>query len=150
MYPYRRKNILTTENAVENLETVLKGKTLRVYWWLVKNPGPHTGREVQRNLNLSSPSLSIYHIEKLKTAGLVVTDVDGRHSVVREVRVGVLQFFLGKGRFHFPRYLFYSVFYTVILISLPLALPIVTYVVVIFGVVTSWFETLRMWRFEPF
>jgi hypothetical protein len=148
---------MTTGNAVEDLETVLKGKTLRIYWWLIRNPGPHTGREVQRNLNLSSPSLSIYHIEKLKTAGLVVTDADGRHSVVREVRVGVLQFFLGKGRFHFPRYLFYSVFYTVILISLPLALPIypspifiVIYAVVIFGVVTSWFETLRMWRYEPF
>ncbi len=139
------------------LENQLTGKTLRVYWWLLRNPGPHSGRAVQRALGLSSPSLSIYHIEKLKRIGLVGTTPDGEHHAIKEVRVGVLEFFIGRGRFYLPRYVFYSMFYTIILAMLPFILPFqsspifsLCYILLLFGVITSWYETLRMWRQAPF
>jgi hypothetical protein len=139
------------------LDNQLTGKTLRVYWWLLRNPGPHSGRAVQRALGLSSPSLSVYHIEKLKQIGLVDTNPDGEHQAIREVRVGVLEFFIGRGRFYLPRYVFYSMFYTIILAMLPFILPfqlspifILCYILLLFGVSSSWFEALRMWRQAPF
>ncbi|MHA1935992.1 MAG: winged helix-turn-helix domain-containing protein [Candidatus Thorarchaeota archaeon] len=144
-------------SSQSELETQLTGKTLRVYWWLLRNPGPHSARAVQRALGLSSPSLSVYHIEKLKSLGLVDTTMTGEHHAIKEVRVGVLEFFIGKGRFYLPRYVFYSMFYTIVLAMLPLILPfypspifILCYAILLFGVITSWHETLRMWRQAPF
>jgi predicted DNA-binding transcriptional regulator len=44
------------------LESELKGKTLLVYWHLLKSPGLKVGvREVQRKLGFSSPSVAVYH-----------------------------------------------------------------------------------------
>jgi len=155
---YQKETSLAIDELTrEDLESVLQGKTLRVYWWLLKNPGPHSGREVQRALQLSSPSLSIYHIEKLKRIGLVSTDADGVHMASREVRVGILEFFASAGHHYFPRNIFYSLFYTVILILLPLLLPfhpspisIACYGVLAFGAITSWYESVRMWKHQPF
>lgn len=139
------------------LDSQLTGKTLRVYWWLLRHPGPHSGRAVQRALGLSSPSLSVYHIEKLKQIGLVDTNPDGEHHAIKEVRVGVLEFFISRGRFYLPRYVFYSMFYTIILVMLPFILPfqlhpifILCYILLLFGVGSSWFEAVRMWRQAPF
>ena len=143
--------------AQSELDSQLTGKTLRVYWWLLRHPGPHSGRSVQRALGLSSPSLSVYHIEKLKQIGLVDTNSDGAHFATKEVRVGVLEFFIGRGRFYLPRYVFYSMFYTIILVMLPFVIPfqlhpifILCYILLLFGVGSSWFEAIRMWRQAPF
>ncbi|MDF1541245.1 MAG: hypothetical protein P1Q69_20270 [Candidatus Thorarchaeota archaeon] len=140
-----------------DLESHLTGKTLRVYWWLLRHPGPHSARAVQRALSLSSPSLSVYHIDKMKSLGLVETTTTGEHLIAKETRVGVLEFFIGRGRFHFPRYVFYSLFYTIVLVMLPFVLPfypsplfILCYVILFFGSTTSWRETIRMWKQAPF
>jgi len=54
------------------LESELKGKTLLVYWHLLKSPGLKVGvREVQRKLGFSSPSVAVYHLDKLMSLGLV-------------------------------------------------------------------------------
>ena len=52
---------------------VLRGLTLKVYRFILKHDGPVGIREVQRALNLSSPTLALYHIDKLEEAGLVKT-----------------------------------------------------------------------------
>jgi hypothetical protein len=49
----------------------LKGVDLKVYRLLLKSTKPVGIREVQRKLNLSSPSLAQYHLIKLERQGLL-------------------------------------------------------------------------------
>ncbi|TFF68303.1 ArsR family transcriptional regulator, partial [Candidatus Thorarchaeota archaeon] len=58
------------ELSEEELAKSLKGKTLRVYWYMLRHTEPMTAREIQRGTRLSSPSLSMHHLEKLKDCGL--------------------------------------------------------------------------------
>ena len=64
------------ERAVASLgsdktDDVLRGTTLEVYHFILKSGKPIGVREVQRALNLSSPSLAVYHMSKLEEAGLL-------------------------------------------------------------------------------
>jgi len=157
-YSKEGKKLKENESTNGNiLEKVLKGKTLRVYWWFITNPGLHSGREVQRALGLSSPSLSIYHIDKLKEVGILETNEDGLHSISKQVRVGILSFFVGWGRYQIPRNAFYSLFYTSILLLLPVffsfhftPIYIICYVILGVGTTTSWYETIQLWKSQPF
>jgi DNA-binding Lrp family transcriptional regulator len=49
----------------------LEGKTLKVYRYLFKAGSPQGIRDIQRGLNLSSPSVAEYHVRKLLNAGLI-------------------------------------------------------------------------------
>ena len=69
---------------------VLKGTTLRVYRYLYKAGAPAGIHDVQRGLNLSSPSVAEYHIKKLLKAGLV-QEKDGGYSVDRVVFENVIR-----------------------------------------------------------
>jgi predicted transcriptional regulator len=73
------------------IEDQLKGKTLKVYMYMVKKKEPVGIREVQRDLGFSSPSVANYHIDKLVGLALVDQDEFGRYFMVQRVRVGVLQ-----------------------------------------------------------
>ncbi len=56
----------------EIIAAELKGKTLLVYMYLLRSNDPDVGvREVQRSLGFSSPSVSSYHLNKLRELGLV-------------------------------------------------------------------------------
>ncbi|UCE11412.1 MAG: helix-turn-helix transcriptional regulator [Candidatus Thorarchaeota archaeon] len=145
------------EIPVEELAKDLKGKTLRVYWYMLRHPVPMTAREIQRGAHLSSPSLSMHHLERLKQFGLVNKDVHGQYTIKRDVRFGLLDQFIGRGRLMVPRYLFYATFYT----SLTAALATVFlqfgdwYSLVLLGMLGSvcillWLEALRIWREQPF
>jgi len=140
------------------LESVLKGKTLRVYWYIIRQPSQAVGvRQVQRALGFSSPSIAVHHLEKLQNLGLVHKTGTGEYVLEREVKVGILKFFTRMGRFLVPRYLFYSVFFSTML-SAYLALCIVTqlapsFYTVTFGALAMlifWVETVRQWRERPF
>jgi hypothetical protein len=50
---------------------VLKGTTLRVYRYMYRTGTPLGIHDVQRGLELSSPSVAEYHIRKLASAGLI-------------------------------------------------------------------------------
>jgi DNA-binding transcriptional ArsR family regulator len=77
----------------EIIESELKGKTLLVYMHILKSKESSVGvRAVQRALGFSSPSVSSYHLNKLKDLGLVES-IRGDYSLIREVRVGVLKQF---------------------------------------------------------
>jgi hypothetical protein len=78
---------------------------------MLKSNKPIGIREVQRALNLSSPSVAQYHISKLEQAGLVKKD-SGNYVINRVL----LESCVKISRFIVPRYLFYSVFSAVILI----------------------------------
>jgi predicted DNA-binding transcriptional regulator len=140
------------------LESELKGKTLLVYWHLLKSSGLRVGvREVQRKLGFSSPSVAVYHLDKLMSLGLVEKTVTGEYVLISEVKTGLLRFFTRLGRFLVPRYLFYSVWFTTMLISYvifyPQSLCIHNIAALVFGLSASgilWFETVRVLREKPF
>ncbi len=55
----------------------LKGTTYKVYRYMYKTRKPVRVNEVQRDLNLSSPSVAQYHIKKLLGLGLIREDPAG-------------------------------------------------------------------------
>lgn len=139
------------------LESKLKGKTLLVYWYLIQQPTHTVGvREVQRALSFSSPSIAVHHLEKLQDLGLITKKETGEYVLEEEVKVGILKFFMHMGRFIVPRYLFYSMLFSTMLIAY-LALwwlgeVFPSLYAIIFGLFASivfWFETIRLWRAKP-
>jgi DNA-binding transcriptional ArsR family regulator len=56
---------------------VLRGTTLKVYRYLFRLGQPASIREVQRGLDLSSPSVAEYHLKKLLQSGLLKEEPDG-------------------------------------------------------------------------
>jgi DNA-binding transcriptional ArsR family regulator len=146
-----------SDSSLAEIESQLKGKTLLVYWFMLKAKDSPVGvREIQRKLGFSSPSVAAHHLDKLQSLGLVEKNLRGEYFLTREVKVGVLRFFTRLGRFMIPRYLFYSVW-----LSTMLVVYLVLYghsggihnlVAIIFGVSSSailWFETIKLWLEKP-
>ena len=106
-----------TNNGRQDLSEVLRGRTLKVYYLLLTTGQPWSGREIYRKLGFSSPSLSFYHLNKLKEIGLVDVNEDGMFFAARRVRAGVLTYFIDIGNRLIPRFLFYAVFFISLLIS---------------------------------
>ena len=140
----------------EVIESELKGKTLLVYMYILRANQPSVGvREVQRALNFSSPSVSAYHLNKLKDLGLVES-IRGDYSLILEVKVGVLRQFVTLGGIMLPRYLFYAVLMTTMLVTYVLQFPmeptrqnITTLIMGAVPVIILWYETVRIWREKP-
>ena len=140
------------------LESVLKGKTLLIYWYLLQQPTHTVGvREIQRSLGFSSPSIAMHHLEKLQDLGLVRKKGTGEYVLQGEVKVGILRFFTRIGRFLVPRYLFYSVLFSTMLTAYLTLCTLwhitPSFYAVMFGLIASiifWVETFRLWRAKPF
>ncbi len=140
------------------LESVLKGKTLVIYWYLLQQPTHTVGvREVQRALGFSSPSIAVHHLEKLQDLGLIRKKGTGEYVLEEEVKIGILRFFTRMGRFLVPRYFFYSILFstmlTAYLILCTLGQIFPNFYVIVFGlvaVIIFWIETFRLWRAKPF
>ena len=141
------------------IESELKGLTLRIYWYILglKKKESIGVRSIQRALGLSSPSVASHHLEKLKGLGLLEKDATGEYHLVSQVKVGILQNFVGVLGFLLPRYLFYSTMFTVMLILYPIFYPpnlsahnIMAFVFGVSAAVVSWNETLKAWRMRPF
>ena len=142
----------------QTIERELTGKTLQVYWYLVEKPTRATGpRELQRALNFSSPSIAVHHLEKLQKLGLVDKTELGEYVLKEEVKVGILPLFVHTGRFLVPRYFFYSVLSSTMLLgylilSVFANVPLNPYAALLGSVPTAifWVETVRLWRRKPF
>lgn len=140
------------------VESMLKGKTLQVYWYLLRASRNSAGvREIQRALNFSSPSIALHHLEKLQDLGLVTKKGTGEYFLTEEVKVGLLRFFTRIGRFLVPRYMFYSVWLSTMLITYALFYGVTgsihNFFALVFGIIgcsVLWFETIRLWREKPF
>jgi hypothetical protein len=145
---------IATDDAV--IESELKGKTLLVYMHILKKPTEAFGvREIQRELGFSSPSVSSYHLNKLQDLGLI-ENIYGDYKLSKEVKVGVLRQFVTLGGVMLPRYLFYAVLMTTMLLTYLVQRPFYPSVdsitTLIMGIVPSlilWFETYRIWRDRP-
>jgi len=145
---------LATDEAI--IESELKGKTLIVYMYIIRVNQPSVGvREIQRALGFSSPSVSAYHLNKLKDLGLVES-IRGDYSLIRMGKVGVLKQFVTLGGIMLPRYLFYAVLLTTMLVTYVLQFPmeptrqnITTLIMGAVPAIILWYETIRIWRDRP-
>jgi predicted DNA-binding transcriptional regulator len=140
-------------NRKLSIEDQLKGKTLKVYMYMVKKKGPTGVREVQRDLGFSSPSVANYHIDKLVELTLVKQDEFGRYFVVQKVQVGVLQAFVNIGGLTVPRLSFFAAFFTTMLIAYIVLnfnnLDVYAIGFALAGTGAFWFETIRVWIKRP-
>ena len=94
-----------------DLEKELSGTTFRVYCYILTANQPVYLREVQRRLKLSSPSVAVYHLDKLVDLGLIKKDVSGQYVLLEEVKVGLLHLFIKRGSYLIPRYLLYVAYF---------------------------------------
>lgn len=126
----------------------VQGTDLYVYRYLLKVGKPVGIRELQRALQLSSPSVAQYHLVKLERAGLIRKE-QGNY-VVHKV---TLENFIKIRCFLVPKNLFYSFFAAVILIfdlaflsqeNLAVYLMVTTAASIFLIVLCR--ETLNVWR----
>jgi hypothetical protein len=104
---------------VKDERDVLTGNTAQVYRYAIKQRKPVGVRQVQRALNLSSPTLAAYHLGKLEEAGLLKQTPEG--YVVDRL---VLENFVRLRQLVLPKYLFYfAVFATAVLLQIILFRP---------------------------
>jgi len=139
----------------ENVVNELKGNTLRVYWFLLQSSKDFVGpRQIQRELKFSSPSLAVYHLDKLMDLGLVEKK-SGEYLLKEVVDVGVLKQFMKFGGFIVPRHVTYATMISVLFvffISQFRELNFYSLFALIFGSLSTaifWYETLRVWRSRP-
>jgi hypothetical protein len=102
---------------------------------------------------MSSPSIALYHLEKLRELGVVEKNVGGEYSLKEQVQVGSLKAFMKVGRVILPRYLFYALFlstavaaYTIEAILSTGTADTAALVLGAAGAGISWYECLRMWK----
>ena len=112
-------------------------------------------REVQRALGFSSPSVAAYHLQKLQDLGLI-ENAYGDYRLIKEIKVGVLRSFVSLGGVMLPRYLFYAVLVTSMLVTFLVTFPLVPtreYITtVVMGFIPAaifWYETVKIWREKP-
>ncbi len=131
----------------------LQGRTLQVYLYLMRKDEPSGIREIQRELNLSSPSVANYQIEKLIDLGLVGKDNHGRYYLLHRVQVPALKAYVNVGKFMVPRLIFYAGFFTTLLgIYVVLYANSLNIFAVAFGSVGTalfWYEAFRLWKTSP-
>ncbi len=105
--------------SADDSKEVLRGTTLEVYRFLLKSNKPVGTRELQRALNLSSPSVATYHLSKLEDAGLLKREGGGF-----TVSKFLLENSVKVNRFLVPRFLFYAIFAVAALaVELTLMMP---------------------------
>jgi DNA-binding Lrp family transcriptional regulator len=130
---------------------VLRGLTLKVYKFILRSDKPVGIREVQRALGLSSPTLALYHINKLEEAGLIKKELNG-YVADRVILENLFRF----RRILIPRNFFYMIFFIVSLAMLAVFLrpPTLTreYVfslaIVSIAAATSVYETIKVFSQE--
>ncbi len=152
------KKVTRIKNSVNSnpvdIDSDLRGRTLQAYLFMIRNSKPIGVRELQRSLGLSSPSVAFHHLEKLERMGLVEKDQYGEYVCVKNVDVSVLNAFSRIGSLLVPRFTFYAMFFTTLLIGYLLTFEGNSNIfAVVFGAFASgfaWYETIRTWSKRPF
>ncbi len=140
----------------EEIESILKGNTLRVYWYVLsKSETPVGVRETQRALKFSSSALAAYHLDKLSDLGLV-EKTNSEYRIVKMVNVGVLKQFMRFGKYMVPRNFLYATMFTTLLIFLLTQFKTTSFfslyalVISLLATGITWFETIMTWRQKPY
>ena len=85
-----------------------EGTTLNVYSFVVKKGKPVGPREVMRGVNLSSPSVAYWHLQKLENLGLLQKNKTGEYVVKEKTSISG-HIWIGGNLV--PRLIFYSLFF---------------------------------------
>ncbi len=115
---------MPNDSKDDAIEKALTGTTLKVYRYVIVQNKPVGAREVQHALNLSSPALAVFHLDKLVSAGLLSKPDDGGGYIVERT---YLKHYIRLRRFLIPRYLFYATLATlfavgwIVIISVPVS-----------------------------
>ena len=108
---------ISKENAL-NREEILKklnGRTLMIYFVLL-NKITVGVRELQRHLDLSSPSVARYHLEKLTELKLV-ENRNGVYYLVKKADLPVLTSWILVGKYLLPKVLFAAIFFSTLFLG---------------------------------
>ncbi len=136
-----------------DIENKLKGTTLQVYLYLLKHDKVGV-REVQRDLNLSSPSVASYHLDKLIDMGLVAKDEYGRYYIVKKADISILESYISVLGYTVPRLIFFALFFTTLLITYTIlnytTLNLHAFVFALIASISFWLESIRLWIKRPF
>lgn len=138
----------------------LRENTLRVYLCLVKTAEPMSARRVQKKLNFSSPTLAVYHLEKLLNMGLVSKSSRG-YALTGTIKVGALFQIVRFGSLLLPRYVFYLSFFIVLFLCYILFIIITDSIelsihssfailLALIAIIVTSYECFRVWRQRPF
>ena len=151
------RNKLSGEKDPIELESDLRGNTLRVYWYMLQQGEAVGVREVQRALGMSSPSVASHHLSKLADMELVEKRFDNSYELVRIVKVGVLRNFVAFRGTLLPRYTFVAMFFTVytaVYLAYCLTLNpgffdrLIALAIGVVGSIFGWIETYRLWKLK--
>ena len=129
----------------------ITGNTLRVYLFLAAH-GPCELREVQRGLDLSTPSLASYHLKKLSEAGYIEQSRKGKYLAIREASTNILEMYMRVGTSLVPKIFFFTVLFTILAVFFSyksMNSPEYTVYLVatsLAAVALLWYETIRLWR----
>ena len=139
---------------MEKIEYELRGKTLKIYLYMLRQGKPVGVREVQRELGLSSPSIVFHHLEKLMRLKVVEQDQMDNYIIAKKVDPGILQAFVNVGKFSLPRVGFYAVFFTTIAVAYAVSdlkfLDVYALIGTFGAAAVFWYELFRIWRRRPF
>jgi predicted DNA-binding transcriptional regulator len=139
---------------MEKIEYELRGKTLKIYLYMLRQGKPVGVREVQRELGLSSPSIVFHHLEKLMRLKVVEQDQMDNYIIAKKVDPGILQAFVNVGRFSVPRVGFYAAFFTTVALAYVAynlgGLDVYALVGTVGASLVFWYELFRLWRRKPF
>lgn len=136
------------------IEYELRGKTLQVYLYILRNGTAVGVREIQKELGFSSPSVAFHHLDKLINLGIVERDQYERYVLAKKVDAGILSAFVNVGRITLPRLGFYAAFFSTIAVAYLLfdagLLDLYAVIGTVGGAAVFWYETWRVWRRRPF
>ena len=141
---------LNRDEIVKNLN----GRTLMVYFVLLNKKFIGV-RDLQRQLELSSPSVAKYHLEKLVNLNLV-ENRNGIYHLERKADLPLLTSWVLVGKKLIPRVIFAAVFFTFLFIGY--IFFVYTYwnkdslYVILFGItiiVYVWFDVILQFKHKP-
>lgn len=134
---------------------------MKIYWYLLTH-GESGIREIQRDLDIPSPSTVSYHINKLVHTKLVVKSPEtDKYSIEGPVKTGILGLYIKIGRIMVPRILFYISFFGMgTLLYLILIISRGTFIIhledflflffSVSGLTFFSYEAYRIWSMKPF
>lgn len=157
----RGNSLLLTKINPELANNLLQGKTLQVYWYILTHNQAGI-REIQKALKFTSSGTVSYQVTKLLNAGVIIKDeLEGKYSINKEIKIGVLKFFIRIGKRMLPRISLYLIIYVLglaiflILFSIsgyefvwnPLNLFLL--LLLLIGIIIFLVESFRIWKLNP-
>ncbi len=148
--PDKNSGKLSRDEVISNLT----GRTLMIYFVLLNKKSIGV-RELQRHLNLSSPSVAKYHLEKLVNLHLI-ENRKGIYHLDKKADLPLLTSWVLIGKKLLPKVIFVAIFLTTLFIGY--LLFIYSYwnkdsmFVILFGVIIMiylWFDVIFQFKRKP-